>query len=111
MLVNLLASIFDNFAENALWGGFTFILGIAVVFLGMIILVLSVSGLGKVISIATEKPKKNIEQKQEQVVVEKKEETDDIPEHVKVAIVAAISAYYSSSGVKNEFKVKKIKKI
>jgi Na+-transporting methylmalonyl-CoA/oxaloacetate decarboxylase gamma subunit len=111
MTINLLASIFDNFGENALWGGFTFILGIAVIFLGMTILVLSVSALGKIISSSTEKPKKKTEVKIEEKVEQNEEPTDDIPEHVRVAIIAAISAYYLDSGSKNEFKVKKIKKI
>ena len=111
MEYNLLASVFDNFGENALWGGFTFILGMLVVFLGMTILVLSVSALGKIISSATEKTKKKVEVKSEEPVEQTNVQSDDIPEHVRVAIIAAISAYYLDCGSKNEFKVKKIKKI
>ena len=111
MTYNLL-SMFDNFGQKVLTGGFTFLLGICVVFLGMIILVLAVSAVGKAMTKAEEKKvsKKAVE-------VEKEVETftldtsDEIPEHVKVAIVAAIAAYYADSGVKNEFKVKKIKRI
>ena len=111
MSVNLLASIFDNFGENALWGGFTFILGICVIFFGMTILVLAVSLLGKVVSAVYDKPKKKVEKKTEEKSVQVQEQSDEIPEEIRVAIVAAISAYYTSSGAKNEFKVKKIKKI
>lgn len=109
MMVNVLASIFENFGENATWGGFTFILGIAVIFLGMLVLVLAVSALGKVISVVTEKPSK--ETKIETPKVEEKPQGDDIPEHVRVAIIAAISAFYMESGSKNEFTVRKIKKL
>ena len=43
MLANLLKAFTS---ESFIWGGFTFILGVCVVFLGMIILVLAVSGMG-----------------------------------------------------------------
>lgn len=37
---------------------------------------------------------------------------DDVPEEVKVAIIAAISAYYDSQPVQNnEFVVRKIKRL
>ena len=41
------------------------------------------------------------------------ETTDDgtVPEDIRVAIIAAIAAYYAESGSKNEFKVRKIKKL
>lgn len=38
-------------------------------------------------------------------------QTDEIPAEVRVAIVAAIAAYYSEAPAKCEFKVKKIKRI
>ena len=43
MLVNLLKPFTH---DSFVWGGFTFLLGAAVVFLGMIVLVLAVSGMG-----------------------------------------------------------------
>ena len=59
---------------------------------------------------AEKAPKKEVEVDVEPVV---EAVSDDIPEDVKVAIIAAISAYYMSSGAKakNEFTVRKIKKI
>ena len=110
MLSNLLKAFTQ---ESFVWGGFTFILGVIVIFLGMTVLVLAVSGMG----IAMKKfddlkqGKKKIAKTVEVTKVEQLTEDDEIPEHVKVAIVAAIAAYYADSGVKNEFKVKKIKRI
>ena len=111
MLTNLLFGAFTQ--DSLVWGGFTFILGILVIFLGMTVLVLAVSGMGMAIKkfdkIKAEKskPTKTVE------IAKIPEQTDseEIPEHVRVAIVAAIAAYYADSGVKNEFKVKKIKRI
>ena len=76
MLFNLLeaAAASENFGERAASGGFTFILGMIVIFVGMTVLILCVTGFG-------------------------------------VAIIAAIAAYYAESGSKNEFKVRKIKKL
>lgn len=112
MTANLL-SIFDNFGQNALTGGFTFLLGISVVFLGMIILVLAVSLVGSFMAKADKKKTDKILQDKnvETVQLSNEEQSDDVPEHVRVAIIAAIMAYYADSGVKNEFKVKKIKRI
>ncbi len=110
MLTNLLKS-FTN--ESFVWGGFTFILGVCVIFLGMIILVLAVSGMGIAmkkfddIKQNKSKPTKTVEVTK----LSEANESEDIPEHVRVAIIAAIMAYYADSGVKNEFKVKKIKRI
>ena len=110
MLTNLLEA---TLAENLANGAFTFVLGMCVIFFGMITLVLAVSLLGRVVS----KPEN---EKVAEPKVEKEvpapvvaESSDDIPEDVKVAIIAAISAYYTSSGAKakNEFTVRKIKKI
>ena len=113
MLSNLLQA---TLAEKMGNGAFTFILGICVIFLGMIILVISVSLVGKAVSSTEEKkvakPKKEVEVKPEPAPVVSVSD-DDIPEDVKVAIIAAISAYYLSGGptAKPEFTVRKIKKI
>ena len=109
MTTNLLST----FAENAGLGGFTFILGMVVIFVGMLILVIAVSTVGRVL--AKDEEKKNAKPKNETVeeiapqpqVVEN---FDGIPEDVKVAIIAAVTAYYTESGAKNEFTVRKIKK-
>ena len=111
MTVNLLESL--TFMEKLSTGGMTFALGMAVVFLGMTILVLSLSLMGTIMTkLAEKKAQKAEEEKSVEVTsIEDDKTTDEIPEHIKVAIVAAIAAYYADSGVKNEFKVRKIKKI
>ena len=110
MLVNLLKAFTQ---DSLVWGGFTFLLGILVVFLGMTVLVLAVSGMGVAmkkfdkIKAEKSKPTKTVEIAK----ISEQTESEEIPEHVRVAIIAAIAAYYADSGVKNEFKVKKIKRI
>ena len=110
MLVNLLKPFTH---DSFVWGGFTFLLGVAVIFLGMIVLVLAVSGMGIAMKKFDEhKKEKSKPTKTVEITKVSESSTDDeIPEHVRVAIVAAIAAYYADSGVKNEFKVKKIKRI
>ncbi len=109
MTVNLLSA----FSDKALTGGFTFLLGISVIFIGMIILVLSVTAVGKLVTRAEEKATAKEKLLKEVVKNPVEEDTveEGIPEDVKVAIIAAIAAYYTDSGSKNEFKVRKIKKI
>lgn len=95
-----------------LLGLFTFVLGLLVVFLGMFVLVLFVSAMGKFFN---RKPKDEVEEQTAEQTAEPvlvaNDESDEIPEHVKVAIIAAISCYYQDAQSKNEFIVKKIKKI
>lgn len=115
MLFNLLeqaVAASENFGERAASGGFTFLLGMLVVFGGMILLVLCVSGFGVLVNKIAEKSEKKSEETEEPA--EKSIETTDdgsIPEEIRVAIIAAIAAYYAESGSKNEFKVRKIKKL
>ena len=110
MLINVLKAFTQ---DSLVWGGFTFILGVFVVFLSMAILVLSVSAMGMAmknfdnLKKEKSKPTKTVEVTK----ISEESSSEEIPEHVKVAIVAAIAAYYADSGVKNEFKVKKIKRI
>ncbi len=105
---NLLMSNFGN-------GLFTFILGMIVVFLGMFVIVIAVSLVGKVMSKTGDKKQPENPEKQVEpvpVVANVKHEVDgEIPEHVRVAIIAAIAAYYENNQPQNEFIVKKIKKL
>ena len=108
-MTNLLSAFTDNVGT----GAFTFILGVAVIFFGMIVLVLAVSLVGKIVSGVSEKPAKKPKNEvvEEVAAVPVATSDDEIPEDVRVAIIAAIAAYYTDSGAKNEFKVRKIKKI
>lgn len=113
--LNLLAEEAYKGAPNIFWGIFTFVLGMVVVFLGMALLVLFISLVAKVMT-AKKQPVSNgdldeDEQEPELENVVAAESDDDVPEHVKVAIIAAVLAYYQGEGVKNEFVVKKIKKL
>ena len=96
-------------------GLFTFVLGLCVVFLGMIIIVVSVTAAGKVIhgkeAKKEAKPVKEVPTSVEAPTAPVVEE--GIPEHVRVAIIAAIAAYYESGNAQpnHEFKVRKIKKL
>lgn len=115
MLFNLLeqaAAVSENFGERAVSGGFTFLLGMIVIFAGMTILVLCVTGFGKIAEAIAKKAEKKSE-KTEKPAEKPIETTDDgtVPEDIRVVIIAAIAAYYAESGSKNEFKVRKIKKL
>ncbi len=92
-------------------GLFVFVIGILVVFLGMIIIVTAVSICGKLMNKATDKAK---EKPVKEKVVETKpavtEQNEEIPTHVKAAIVAAISAYYFNQKSNCDFVVRKIRR-
>lgn len=112
-MFNLLAEEFRG-APDIFWGIFTFVLGMIVVFAGMAILVLICSGVAKVM--ASKSAAKKGEDEEEsadeiEAVTETTADEDGIPENVRVAIMAAVLAYYEGEGVKNEFVVKKIKKL
>jgi sodium pump decarboxylase gamma subunit len=95
-------------------GVLTFLLGMLVVFGGIAIIVLFVSIAGIFFNKSTKEQKAPVKQvKQEVKEVQPKEE--ELPTHIKAAIVAAISAYYftanANSTSKCDFVVKKIKRI
>ena len=97
----------DNPVINGL---FVFILGLLVVFAGMIIIIAFVSLVGKAIAVSEAKKAEMAELVTASQEVEPVVE-DDIPAHVKAAIVAAISAYYfTETKAKCDFVVKRIKR-
>ena len=110
LLPEVLQNWVDNFKANLSQGLFVFLLGILVVFFGIALIVLVVSVIGKIMSIKDEKAKakKEIQETQSEIV---DKVSEDIPDHVKAAIVAAITAYYFNQNSNCEFKVKKIKRI
>ncbi len=109
-MFNLLAEEFRG-APDIFWGIFTFVLGLIVVFAGMAILVLVVSLVAKVMTAKAKKNETAEETETVEAVTETTVDEDGIPENVRVAIMAAVLAYYEGEGVKNEFVVKKIKKL
>ncbi|MBO5888798.1 MAG: OadG family protein [Clostridia bacterium] len=94
-------------------GLLTFVLGMLVTFFGIAVIVICVSLAGKIFNKTTSnKPTKVIEEKPAPAPVPVVQ-SDDVPEHVKVAIIAAISAYYYADEPKStcDFIVRRIKRI
>ena len=98
----------------ALNGIFIFIIGLLVVFLGMCVIVLFVTLAGKFFN-----KERKTETEEKPIVVEEvvdepiaMVDDGDIPENIKVAIIAAITSYYfSATKSKCDFIVKKIKRL
>ncbi len=91
-------------------GAFVFLLGMIVVFFGITVIVLVISGIGKVMSAKKSAPKQEVE---EETPVERQDEQiyDGASPEVVAAITAVLSAYYFSNESNCEFKIKKIKRI
>ncbi len=89
------------------------LLGFAVTFLGIIILIFFVWAYGKIIKSvrqgAGKKAKGKTEESEAQAAVPAAD--GEIPVEVRLAIVAAIAAYYEGESSKCEFKVKRIKRL
>ena len=87
-----------------------FLLGLAIVFLGIAVLVFIVWLAGKILAVSTAKKSEQAKAAAETVKIAAPAEVNDgeIPEHVKVAITAAVYAYYAQADEKCEFTVRKI---
>ena len=97
--------------DNPLINGlYVLVLGVLVVFFGMIIIILAVSICGKIISKPENTEKKVEKSVESKPVANSAPQTEEVPAHVKAAIIAAISAYYFNSQSKCYFVVKKIKR-
>ena len=114
-MLNLLAKI--NKMDPVPGGLYTFILGMLVVFLGIAVIVIFVSIAGKIFSSGETKepkqPKEKVQPVKEEAKVEQPaivEDNNEVPEHIKVAIVAAITAYYEEAKSNCDFVVKKIRR-
>ena len=119
MLYSLLASGADPFRKVGGWEAALYaLIGFAIVFAGLLFLILIVWGTGKIISSFENKGKK-VEKKEpakkETVApVESAPQsaaTDEIDEETVAIITAAIMAYYQKNNPKCEFTVKRIKRI
>ncbi len=101
-------------ANNPIQDGLlTFVLGLLVTFFGITVIVICVSLAGKFFNKTTsEKPIKVKEEKPAPITTPVTN-NDDVPEHVKVAIIAAIMAYYEEEQPKStcDFIVRRIKRI
>ena len=111
-MLNLLANKVDKMPE-VLGGLYTFVLGMVVIFLGITIIVLFVALAGKILNKSEDSKEVKQPKVEEKPVVETVVEVADdseIPDHIKVAIVAAITAYYEEAKSNCDFIVKKIRR-
>ncbi len=92
-------------------GAFYAVFGFVFVFLGITLLILIFTGLGKVMSVVNEKKsRKNAHPPVSQAQTPKGEEMGDDPELIAV-ITAAVAAYYEGENVPCDFIVRRIKKL
>jgi MFS superfamily sulfate permease-like transporter len=107
---------FDNFGEPAVYA----LIGFLVVFVGIVIIIAVIWLVGLImrktnnLEFITKKRNKNKKVTKEVVEVQptvEEKPSDEIPDEVKAAIVAAIMAYYQEKEEKCQFTVKRIKRI
>ena len=109
---------FDNFGEAAIYA----LIGFVVVFVGIVILIGIIWLIGYIMrktndfEFLTKMRSKKEAVKQDVAQTERSQisasnESDEIPDEVKAAIVAAIMAYYQEKEDKCQFTVKRIKRI
>ncbi len=109
-MINNISAISLQILQDGL---LTFIIGLLVTFLGIGIIVCFVWLFGYVFSKGNKKVE-TVENKNEVNKPATLQNSNEIPEHIKVAIISAITAYYASetkSAKKCEFVVKRIKKL
>ncbi|MBQ9782767.1 MAG: OadG family protein [Clostridia bacterium] len=111
MLNTLLTSAIP-FEAKLTEGLLTFCIGMVVIFFGIALIVICVKLAGYLFSTNKEQPKKEQPKKVEEKPIEQPVVvSNDIPNHVKLAIIGAITAYYYENQKSNcEFVVKKIKR-
>ncbi|MCD8372347.1 MAG: OadG family protein [Clostridia bacterium] len=110
---------FENEAESFIYA----LIGIAVVFAGILILIGILTLVGFIFKkldqkgVLNRKNQKNKKKSEAAIAAETEAEkaeepvSDEIPDEVKAAIIAAIMAYYQTEQPKCEFTVRRIKRI
>ncbi len=112
MLSTLLTSAVP-FDAKLTEGLLTFCIGMLVIFFGIAVIVICVKFAGYFFTTKKDEPKNQEQPKkvEEKPIEQPIEISNDIPAHVKVAIIGAITAYYFENQKSNcEFVVKKIKR-
>ncbi len=103
----------DRFGEPAIYA----LIGFLIVFVGIILIIAIIWLIGLLmrktnnLAFLTNIGKRKKKKSEEVEAPEMAAETDEVPDEVKAAIIAAIMAYYSEEKPKCEFKVKRIKRI
>lgn len=107
----ILAGLFENWPKYDIGeGAFMAVFGFAFVFLGIVIMILLFTGLGKIMSVINGKkkgksaPVTSVKPNK----AHKQEQTDD---ELIAVITAAIAAYYEGENTKCDFVVRRIKKL
>ena len=85
------------------------LIGFVVTFLGIAILIFFVWAMGKVMGVVNSRKSEKSKETSPEPAVETTAE-DGISEEIKVAIIAAIAAYYDGENTSCEFKVKRIRR-
>ncbi len=102
---------FSNKAESLIYA----LIGFGIVFVGIILIIFIIWLIGLILrktdnlAFLTKRRKKSKKQKEE--TVSEPVADDGLTDEVKVAIIAAIMAYYSEEKPECEFKVRRIKRI
>ncbi len=108
MLNNLLNSVIQD-------GALTFLLGLIVTFGGIAIIVVFLSLAGKLFNVSSGDKRPEVKEVKVEKVIEPAptKNDDEVPEHVKVAIISAIMAYYDKNEPKSkcDFIVRRIRRI
>lgn len=111
MPLNLLAEEI-SMNDRLFWGTFVLILGLVIVFVGVILIAVILRLISKVMGLKGESKSVNTIPASGGATAVKPSDGNDVPAEVKAAIVAAITAYYfNSPNSKCEFRVRKIKRI
>lgn len=110
MMLNNLLYDFKLFGSSIETGLFVLVLGMIVCFLGMALIVFVISGIGKIMTAAKNKKGTDGDSNAKKNDKAVNPSFNGVPEETVAAITAAIAAYYSQSGSRCEFIVKKIKK-
>ena len=102
----------DRFGEPAIYA----LIGFLIVFVGIVLIIAIIWLIGLLmrktnnLAFLTNIGKKK-KKKEEVAASETVADSDEVPDEVKAAIIAAIMAYYSEEKPKCEFKVKRIKRL
>ena len=109
MLNNLLYD-FKLFGSGIETGLFVLILGMIVVFVGMAVIILVISGIGKIMTLKTKKANAPSKTEPAAETASAAQSANGVSPEVVAVITAAVNAYYEKNNEKCEFAVKKIKK-
>ncbi|MDE6586573.1 MAG: OadG family protein [Clostridia bacterium] len=105
---------FENMSEAIIYA----LIGFLIVFVGIAIIILIIWLIGLLLrktnnlaflrNLKLKRKSKNVES---EITPSISHDENEVPDEIKVAIIAAIMAYYSESSPKCEFKVKRIKRL